>query len=272
MDFISQRPWFITGAGGTVGRALVAEARSRNIPVEPWQRSGSRWATALAVQEQLEVIRPAAVIHLAIAGEGASPEEARWVNEELPGFLAGWCAVSGVPLVHTSSVMVFEESGSGPFWPGSEPRAQSGYGASKRRAEEAVLRASKTALVARLGWQIDEHPQGNTMTRHLEDLMHRDGLIRASALWIPACSFVSDTAAWIAQRILGGSDDKGQIFHVDGNEGWSFYQIVSELRNRWFGHWQIEPDNSFVFDQRLQGPGREGLGLRRHLGGLPSVK
>jgi hypothetical protein len=79
--------------------------------------------------------------------------------------------------------------------------------------------------------------------------MAEEGLVRASRLWMPAMSFLEDTAAALLWLLA----QRGGVYLVDGNRaGHSFYDIALALSaERHGGRFVIEPDDSFVYDQRM---------------------
>ncbi|MDX2197664.1 MAG: sugar nucleotide-binding protein [Phycisphaerae bacterium] len=276
----------VSGANGTVGRALQRELAARGVTALPYT-----WSANVdhpeAISRVLDAARADAVFHLAVASSPRGLDNEGWrINVEWPARLAEACAARQLPLIFTSTAMVFSDAARGPFTIDSPPDAAHGYGCEKRVAEERVLGAHPTAMVVRLGWQIADLPEaadpsggavaarthgnelfaGNQMMAFLEQKMRSDGVVRASRRWLPACSFLADTTrglADLAERALADQRPPDQSraaapilagrFHFDSNaeQGASFFEIVQELNRRLGERWRIEADDSFVFDQRL---------------------
>lgn len=239
----------VTGSNGTVGSVLCHKLARAGWGLVRWDRS----EVSIDHYESMEAFvrreRPDVLFHLAAASQphqveaGAKAEESWRVNYEWTSELAWITRQLGIGFVFTSTVMVFTDARPGPYTIASRPDAAHDYGMEKRRAEERVFEQNPQAKVARLGWQIGSDLQGNQMAAWLAQRSH----VRASARWIPACSFLEDTAEallWIAAARPG-------LYHVDGNEGWSFYDLACALRQRHDTQWSIEPTWAWAYDQRL---------------------
>lgn len=241
----------VTGMSGTLGAALRHALEQRGDAAIAYVRDDRPVHDPAVVREQIAAARPDVVFHLAIASRPTGqPNEGWCVNVEWPARIAEACAAAGVRLVFTSSAMVFSDAAVGPFTVDATPDRADGYGYEKRMAEQRVLAAAPSAVVARLGWQIGDAPGGNQMLTHLSEQVRTQGCIRASRRWLPACSFLSDTAAALVKLAEHG----GGLHHIDSNRGWSFYEIASALSRRIAQDWRVEADDAFVYDQRLIDP------------------
>ncbi len=239
----------VSGASGTVGNVLCMALRRAGHDVFAYARGGAGPDDADHIAQQLERARPSVVYHLAIASRPSGIENEGWrVNVEWPAALALQCAAAGVCLVFTSTVMVFSDQARGPFTIDSPPDATVGYGYEKRVAEERVRAASGDVRIARLGWQIGEQPGGNQMLTHLDaQAREHGGVMRASRRWLPACSFLPDTAA----ALLALPELPTGLYHVNSNTRWSYFDIVMALNRRRGSPWRVEPDDAFIYDQRM---------------------
>jgi dTDP-4-dehydrorhamnose reductase len=259
----------VTGARGTLGRVLSRVLEARGAQVVPWDRTRLPVSDADRATDFVKAEAPDAVFHLAIASQpssrpsegeatvSAQPQEGESVrvNHDWPRMLAAICNAHGARFVFTSSALVFSNEARGPFWPTSEPDALAGYGGEKRMAERAVLAAHPGAVVARLGWQLASDagasgapPTANTMNDHVARLLRDHGEVRASTRWVPACSFLDVTAATLI-ALAGGPPG---LFHVEQNEGWSFFDLARVLAEAQGGGRVVATDD-FVLDQRLLG-------------------
>jgi len=247
---------------GTLAPHLAAQAGNAAWQVEPWPRERVDPADAAASARFLEALRPDAIAHLAMGPE-------TWAAQ-----LAGHARMAQIPFLFTSSAMVFDHEPDGPHRLEDPTRAQDDYGRYKIRCEAAIREAHPGAILARIGWQIDADARGNNMLAALDGWQASQGKVEASRLWIPACSFMADTASalWrlLQQRAEG-------LHHLDGNadEAWRFDQVVRALALRFGRSWQIEATDGYRHDQRLIGhPGmlpplsaRLPLGIRGEAGG-----
>jgi len=136
----------------------------------------------------------------------------------------------------------------GPFTPESTPDAKTGYGYDKLQAEERTFSQNPDAVVARLGWQIGEKAGSNNMIDFFEKQMLEHGEVRASRRWLPACSFIPDTASALASLV----DKSPTVYLVNSNTRWTFYDIAVALNEKHGNRWNITPINDFIYDQRMR--------------------
>lgn len=237
----------VTGSNGTVGSVLCHKLARAGWELVRWDRS----EVSIDHYESMEAFvrreRPDVLFHLAAAAQPAQPDavsvESWHVNYEWTSELAWITRALGIGFVFTSTVMVLTDARPGPYTIASRPDAAHGYGMEKRRAEERVFEQNPMAKVARLGWQIGSDLRGNQMASWLAQRGH----VRASARWIPACSFLDDTA----DALVSIASARPGLYHVDSNEGWSFFDLACALRQRHAAKWNIEPTWAWAYDQRL---------------------
>lgn len=241
----------VTGAHGTLGRPLCHFLATAGHHVIRWDRALIPPDRDDLAEAFIKEMRPDALFHLAIASQTTGkPGEAWQVNVEWPGQLAHLCARYDVRFVMTSTTMVFTYQNPGPYDHESQPDAQEGYGYEKFMAERRVFEANDAATIVRLGWQIGAPEGGNTMVDYLESHMARDGEIQASVRWLPACSFIPDTCAMLADLL----EKPPGLYMFDCNDRWSFYQIAVALNQKHGGFWRVKPTDSYVHDQRMRDP------------------
>ncbi len=212
-----------------------------------WDRSQVSIDDYPAMERFVREVAPTAVFHLAVASQPTQapvPANEAWnVNYEWTSELAWITRKLEIPFVYTSTVMVFTEAVRGPYTIAMRPDASHEYGRDKRRAEVRVFEQNPNARVARLGWQIGSDLSGNQMAAWL----NTQGEVQASTRWIPACSMLGDTAAALERIAVG----RPGLYHVDANEGWSFYDLAVALRQRNDASWTITPTFGRAYDQRL---------------------
>jgi dTDP-4-dehydrorhamnose reductase len=230
----------ITGLNGTLAPKVAAVATQRGWQVLPWDRTehppehpdGLDWLEHEAVD---------AVLHLAMGSEA-------WAAR-----LAAFSAGREIPFVFTSTAMVFDHQPNGPHQIEATRSAKDEYGRYKIRCEDAIRRANPNACIARIGYQIDWDARGNNMLAHLEQQAANGG-IEASSAWVPACSFMNETATALCdllERHVGG------VLHLDSNQetGYTFDQIVLALKAHLRRDWSVRVARSYEHDQRLVGSG-----------------
>jgi dTDP-4-dehydrorhamnose reductase len=143
----------ITGATGTLGRALARVCAVRGIAHRLLSRAEMDVADAPSVRAALDAIRPWAVVNAAgyvrVDQAEAEPERCRRENAEGAAVLAAACAARGLPLVTFSSDLVFDGSKSTPYVESDPVAPLNAYGRSKAEAEARVMDAHPSALVVR---------------------------------------------------------------------------------------------------------------------------
>ena len=131
-----------------------------------------------------------------------------------------------------------------------------------------VLAQNPAAVVVRLGWQIG-FEGGNVMVAALTEQMRERGEIRASTRWLPACSFLDDTAA--ALERVATVAERG-LYMIDSNVRWTQFEIAHALAADAALDWRVVPDDDgFVQDQRRIDPRLEFRSLLARLLSLPAV-
>lgn len=163
----------VTGAGGRLGRALVAALANAPFtglggPIA-WTRSDFDLDTPVTIHALLDRDRPEAVVHLAawtdVDGCARDPALAQRRNAEAVHVLAEATAARDIDLVHVSTNEVFDGArtdGRG-YRPADRANPINPYGASKLEGEivaTAAYRGRKSALgIVRTAWLYG--PPGN---------------------------------------------------------------------------------------------------------------
>jgi dTDP-4-dehydrorhamnose reductase len=145
----------VTGAGGQLGRALVA-SRPEGIELVAADRTRLDLGEPAAIAGFLAAHRPALVVNAAaftdVDGAEREPERARTVNAIAVGALAQACARHGARLIQLSTDFVFDGEATRPYAPHDPTGPLNVYGATKREGEELALRHAPGALVLRTAW------------------------------------------------------------------------------------------------------------------------
>lgn len=233
----------LTGLNGTLAPVVARSAMAHGIDVVGWDRAATPPDDVQAAGSWLETQRPDAIAHLAMGSVA-------WA-----GLLARYAADRSVPLLFTSTAMVFHHHPDGPHGVGDERNAQDDYGQYKRGCEDAILAACPRACIARIGWQIDPHQPGNNMLLALDRWQAQSGRVSASRAWRPACSFMQDTAAGLLSLLR---QPVPGVTHIDSNadEGHDFASIAQALKQVFQREaWAIHPTEEYAHDQRLAGGG-----------------
>lgn len=238
----------ITGASGTVGRALARRLERSGHTVVAWDRRAVPIDEYHAMERFVRDEAPDVVYHLAIASRPTGRAGESWlVNFEWSSELAWITRVLGVRMVFASTAMVFSDRAVGPFTRASVPDAAEGYGFEKRMAEERVRYQNPDVVVARLSWQIGDAPGSNNMVDFLDRQARERGHVRASTRWYPAAAFLEDTA----DALVALAGMPADVYMLDSNRSFTFHEIASALGRRHGGAWPVVATEDFVHDQRM---------------------
>lgn len=241
----------LTGSNGTVAPVLAAELRSRGWEVAGWDRRAVRPEDAAAVTQHLRTLNPEAVVHCAL-GDPA------WAET-----MARFCAEEGRKFLFTGSVSVFGPHQTGPFDVGIMPEPTDDYGRYKLECERRVREANAEAIVVRLGWQIGRQPGGNHMVDYLARRQAEDGFIAASTRWFQACSFLEDSVRGLAEVL---ENFPSGLYHLDGNPGWSFFEIVTALRRALGRSWEVRASDDVALNNLMHDSMLKISSIDRRLG------
>jgi dTDP-4-dehydrorhamnose reductase len=145
----------VTGAGGQLGRAFLAQARANGTAALGMSHAELDVADADALKRALDRAQPDAVLNCAAftavdrcESERALAERA---NALAPGLLAQLCR-GGPLLVHLSTDYVFDGCASRPLAEDAPTRPLSAYGRTKLEGEEAIRAARGEHLIVRTQW------------------------------------------------------------------------------------------------------------------------
>lgn len=255
----------VTGSSGTLGTALGIHLRQQGHQVQGWQRQRANPLQLEAHARYLDEVKPDAIYHLAIAAQSTGAENEGWrINVEWSEHLARLAAERDIAFVFTSTALVFNNDVSGPFTLDSEPNASEGYGHDKRVAEQRVRAAHAGARIVRLGWQIGSVALGNNMLAWAAQQQREYDQVGASTRWYPACSFLPDTAEALGRLLQLPAG----LYMADSNSGHTFFDILMALREHFGFEWVIQPNEDYVYDQRLQDPRLPLPGLTERLSEL----
>lgn len=228
----------VTGMNGTLAPEFAHLLEANGYQVFAWNRQHMDTDNLAACLTYINSYQPDIICHFATGS-------VLWAEH-----LAKISASKQIPMLFTSTAMVFNAESSGPFSVKCETSALDEYGQNKKLSEQLVLQHNPHALICRLGWQIDWDVCGNNMYFALEQMTQGNKAIKANINWIPACSFMSDTCHIMWQLI---ADKASGIYHIDGNAKaqLSFYEIVKRIRNRRGKGWMLLPEDGPKNDQRL---------------------
>jgi dTDP-4-dehydrorhamnose reductase len=170
----------ITGAGGQVGRSLIATAPASTKFVAA-SHNDLDIADDRAVGEYVRSQSPDVIInvaaHTAVDRAESEPELARGINSDGPRHLATAARQAGARLIHISTDFVFDGTASKPYRPDASTNPLSVYGTTKLAGERAVLDTlPESSVVVRTAWVYAA--AGNNFVRTMLRVMNANGSVR----------------------------------------------------------------------------------------------
>ncbi len=146
-----RRPLLITGATGTLGRALARACKGRGIDHVLTGRDRLALGDRRSIDRTLEDIAPWAVINAAgwvkVDEAEAHIDDCLAANAAGAARLARACADRGVPFVGFSSDLVFDGGSTSAYVESDIVRPLNVYGASKARAEREILPLGQSLII-----------------------------------------------------------------------------------------------------------------------------
>jgi dTDP-4-dehydrorhamnose reductase len=213
----------VTGAGGQLGRALMASA-PEGWAVEGLTRADMDLADTGAVRSAIVSRRPDLLINAAAytAVDRAESEESltHAINAEAVGAMAQALGESGGRLVHISTDFVFDGNSARAWHPADPRNPLSAYGRTKAAGEDA---AGDGALIVRTSW-VYAAGGGNFVRTMLRLMAERDE-VRVVADQIGAPTWASGLAQTLWALAAKGAT--GLFHHSDaGVASWYDFAVA----------------------------------------------
>jgi dTDP-4-dehydrorhamnose reductase len=223
------RPILITGATGTLGQALAAACRHRNL------------AHVLTSRRQLDLADPAAIDRALDSGHYfAAINAAGWVrvddaesereacleaNARGAAALARGCAERGIPTVSFSSDLVLGGTGQGPYTETDPPRPLNVYGESKLLMEEQVAALPGDHLIVRTAAFFSQHDEYN-FAKALVRAGRQGQPFLASDSAVVSPTYVPDLCNAVLDLLLDGESG---LWHLTSGEALSWHAFALRL-------------------------------------------
>jgi len=218
----------IAGAGGMVGRALVAHCTARGDEVSAHERATLDITKADEVRDLFERERPEAIVNCAawtdVDGCELNPERAVLVNAEAVEILAAHSRLVGASFLTISTDYVFDGGKEGFYTQRDDPNPQSAYGIAKLQGERRALRASARTVVVRTGWIFGAG--GKNFLATAVERARRGEHLKAIGDAYGTPTYAPHLAARL--RELVARDLPGTYHVAGGGEGASFLEFARE--------------------------------------------
>ncbi len=215
----------VTGAGGQLGRDLVAHALDQGDDVVPTDRLSLDVGDRDQVHGAVTRLAPDVVVNLAAwtavdACEG-DIERAHRINAFGVRWLREACAVAGAHLVQLSTDYVFDGTLDRPYHEMDATNPQSVYGTSKLGAEH---EAGSDATIIRTSWLSGFH--GNNIVKTVLRLAAEGTSLRFVDDQRGCPTFTADLATQIRRLAVGRLPG---IYHVTNQGPVSWYEFVRDI-------------------------------------------
>ena len=235
----------ITGATGQLGRALVAEARARQLDVLAVSRPEFDLAAPATIDACFAQAKPDLVInaaaYTAVDAAETDREAAQAGNHTGPEHLARLCAAHNVPLIQISTDYVFDGTKGAPYVETDPTHPTGVYGLTKRDGENAVRATGAKAIILRTAWVYA--PYGKNFLRTMLNAAQRTPVLRVVADQHGTPTAAPDLTAVILDiaekiRASGWQEEFAGIFHAtnDGATTWHGFACAIFEEAKAFGH------------------------------------
>ncbi|TFI58913.1 SDR family oxidoreductase [Sphingomonas parva] len=223
------RKILITGATGTLGRALARVCEDRALPFCLTSRAELDIVDEGSIAAAIERHRPWAVINAAgfVRVADAEREQDACIAANAAGAekLARACEAAGIPFATFSSDLVFDGRLGRPYVESDTPAPACVYGASKAEAEVRVIAAKPDALVVRTSAFFGPWDQYN-FAWHVLTSLSRGEAVTACEKTEVSPTYVPDLCHTVLDLMVDG--EKG-IWHVANEGRVSWYEFARKV-------------------------------------------
>jgi len=202
----------VTGAGGMLGREVLAAATARGLDCVGLARGELDITDAGAVRAAIGRHSPETIINCAawtdVDGAEAHEDEALAINGDGTALLANEASARSARLIHVSTDYVFDGTATRPYVESDPTGPTTAYGRTKLAGERAALASSPRHAVARTAW-IFGMGRSNFVTFVLEQ----------AAAGRPVAAFTDQFgcptySVHLAEKLLDlAAQERGGVFH-----------------------------------------------------------
>jgi dTDP-4-dehydrorhamnose reductase len=254
---------------------------AREIALTPWP---SAWRLSFVGRHQLPRIDRSAVADLfrtlcpdliintaaytAVDQAEDDADSSYLLNADLPGYVAAYCSIRGIPLLHISTDYVFPGTERTPLNEIAAVAPLSVYGASKLAGEERIQDQLRSHLILRTSWLFGRY-SSNFFTKMMELGKTRRQLSVIDDQWggpTPAVALAGSIPA-IASELLQSPASASGIFHFCGwpETTWlQFANTIMSMRQASGLPWaDVGPTSTAAFGAKAKRPAYSYLDCRK---------
>ncbi len=224
----------VLGGTGMLGRAVVAEARSRSLPVLGLSREQADIRDRERLLYWVDAFRPELIVNCAAytkvdACEGEGRVDAFEINAEAMDSVVAAAREANAWLAHVSTDYVFDGKGSEPYSEDGPTGPLSVYGQTKLDGERRVLAYDRSTVV-RTSWLFG--PGGPNFVATIVRLIEEGKHLRVVRDQEGAPTYT----LFLARAILDLALLKAKgVVHYRNREPVSWYAFASEIAGLWSG-------------------------------------
>jgi dTDP-4-dehydrorhamnose reductase len=222
-------PLMICGATGTLGRALAAVCRHRDIAHVLTSRAQCDLRDPLSVSAALDRYQPWAVVNatgwVRVDDAEAEADACHAINAQGALILARACADRGIPTVTFSSDLVFDGTAARPYVESDAASPLSVYGQSKRQAEIAIAELDGSHMVVRTAAFFSPYDVYN-FAHHLARTLNDGERFVAAADAVISPTYVPQLCNAVLDLVIDGGDG---LWHLTNGEATSWAEFARRL-------------------------------------------
>lgn len=227
----------VLGGTGMLGRAVVAEARSRSFPVLGLSHQQLDIRDRDRLLYWMDAFRPELIVNCAAytkvdACEGDDRDLAFAINGAALDHVVAAAREAKARIVHVSTDYVFDGKGSEPYREDEPTAPLSVYGQSKLDGERRVL-AYEASTVVRTSWLFG--PGGPNFVATMVRLIEGGKPLRVVRDQLGAPTYTLFLARAILDLAAQDVRSVGGIVHYRNREPVSWYSFASEIAGLWSG-------------------------------------
>lgn len=264
----------ITGAGGQLGRAMMALPATQGVELMPCSRQVLDLTDEGATLQALDRLKPQIIInaaaYTAVDLAETHSSDAYLLNKAVPEFLATACRKKGIVYSHISTDYVFDGTGTNPWFEQDTPNPLNIYGKSKHDGERAVLEAYPEALILRTSWVFSEH--GKNFFKTMMQLATKHPELSIVNDQVSGPTYAGDLANILLvsaiQRYYGHNSHSG-LLHFSGFPYVSWCEFAQSIFDQavFYGFLNTKPKLTGIpsseYPQTAQRPLNSRLGLKQ---------
>jgi len=226
-------PLLILGAGGQVGRDLVALSAARGRTPLGLTRAEADITDAAAIAALLARERPRLIVNAAAytaVDRAESEPDAAWrINADGPAVLGAAARAADIPILHISTDYVFDGTKASAYDEDDAIAPLGVYGASKAAGETRLRESGARHVVMRTAWVFGPH--GANFLKTMLRLARERAELRvvADQRGCPTATIDIAEAILAVDAALAGGDDLGGTYHFAGTGVTTWHGLTEDI-------------------------------------------